>query len=135
MESNHRVEGKPTIPSVYEMRMAMTDVTSMDFQPWALGEPTKNPPNDEFFLEAVVKAGFNAFTHHGGLCGGRSGLRATHVIHRGRGKKWEVIFLENDSDVLSTTTTDLGNMTTTILLWLRGAALSAEENSVRAVAG
>jgi len=104
-------------------------------QRWAPGSPTKNPPLDRFFLESVVKAGFLAFTHQGGLCGGQSEHRAVLVIHRGRGTKWEVVFQENDSDVVTTTTTDLSNMTETMLAWLQGGALSADENSMRAVAG
>ena len=102
---------------------------------WTPGSPTKNPPLDRIFLEAVAKAGFLAFTHQGGLCGGQSEHRAVLVIHRGRGTKWEVVFQENDSDVVTTTTTDLRSMTTTMLTWLRGGSLSVEENSVRAVAG
>jgi hypothetical protein len=104
-------------------------------QRWVPGSPTKHPPLDKIFLETVIEAGFLAFTHHGGLCGGQSEHRAVLIIHRGRGTRWEVVFQESDLDVVTTTTTDLGNMTTTMLAWLRGRSLSAKENSVRAEAG
>lgn len=102
---------------------------------WTLGDPTKNPPDDRLFLEAMVDAGFVAFTHHGGLCGGRSEHRTIVVIHRGRGTKWEVVFQERDADVVTTTTTDLRRMMTTMLTWLRGGALAADEDSLHALAG
>ena len=113
----------------------MTDMRSLELQSWTPGKPTKNPPLDESFLKAVVNAGFQAFTHYGGLCGGQSEQRAVHLIHRGSGKKWEVIFLENDSDVITTTTIDLERMTSTMLCWLKGGSLSANQDSVHAVAG
>jgi hypothetical protein len=97
---------------------------------WTVGDPTKNPPNDRLFLEALVNAGFLAFTHQGGLFGGQSEQRAVVVIHRGHGIKWEVVFQENDSDVVTTTTTDLNRMTNTMLGWLQGGSLAADEDSV-----
>lgn len=104
-------------------------------QVWQSGNPTKHAPHDTAFLEAVLEAGFSAFTGPGGLFGGEFGNRCVLLIHRGRGVKWEVIFQEYNSDVVTTTTSDLKNMTTTMLSWLRGGALAAEENSIRAVAG
>lgn len=68
------------------------------------------------------------------MCGGKSECRSAIVIHRGRGTRWEVVFREHESDVVTTTTTDLSGMTPTVLNWLRGGALLAEENSVRAAA-
>jgi len=102
---------------------------------WVRGNLTKNPPSDKLFLEAVVDAGFFAFTHHGGLFGGQSDHRAVVIIHRGCGKKWEVVFQESDRDVVATTTSDLERLTTTILSWLRGGLLTAAEDSLHAVAG
>ncbi len=102
---------------------------------WTIDDPTKNPPSDQSFLEAVVKSGFLAFTHHGGLCGGQSGNRAVVIIHRGGGRKWEVIFQEHDADVVTTMTTNLQQMTNTSISWLQGAALAADVDSVHAVAG
>ena len=87
----------------------------MNFQRWTTGTPTKFPPADESFLQSATDAGFEAFTHDGGLFGGRSAKRAVQMIHRGRGRKWEVIFLEHDSDVVTTTTTELEEMTSTML--------------------
>lgn len=109
--------------------------TSSDCERWAPGDPTKNPPHDQRFLEAVVDAGFDAFTHRGGLFGGQSDHRAVVIVHRGRGKIWEVVFQESDRDVVTTTTSNLERLTTTILSWLRGNPLTAEEDSLHAVAG
>ncbi len=102
---------------------------------WTLDDPTKNPPNDRLFLEAVLNAGYVAFTHYGGLCGGQSENRAVVVIHRGRGKKWEISFQEHDVDVVTTTTTNLPQMTSTAISWLEGVALAADVDSVHAIAG
>lgn len=113
----------------------MTDLREMNFERWTTGSPTKFPPADESFLQSATDAGFEAFTHDGGLFGAHSAQRAVQIIHRGRGRKWEVIFLEHDSDVVKTTTTDLEQMTSTMLSWLSGKSLTAKENSVRSVAG
>ncbi|MEZ6100510.1 MAG: hypothetical protein R3E01_16195 [Pirellulaceae bacterium] len=113
----------------------MTDIRSMEFQRWTVGTPTKYSPADETFLRAATDAGFDAFTHDGGLFGAQSSHRSVQIIHRGRGRKWEVIFLERDSDVVTTMTTDLEQMTSTILSWLSGRSLTAKEDSVRSVAG
>ena len=102
---------------------------------WQIGDATKHPPADAAFLEAVVQAGFLAFTGPSGLCGAKSESRSTVVIHRGRGSKLEVVFRENETDVVTTTTTDLANMTTAVLSWLRGGVLAADNNSLHAVAG
>ncbi len=75
-----------------------------------------------------MNAGFLAFTHQGGLCGGQSEHRGVVVIHRGHGTKWEVVFQESDADVVTTTTTDLSRMTKTVLTWLRGGALTADKH-------
>ena len=107
----------------------------MEFDRWVAGTPTKYPPADQSFLQAATDAGFQAFTHVGGLFGAQANHRAVQVIHRGRGRKWEIIFLEHDSDVVTTTTTDLEQMTITMLSWLSGKSLTAKEDSVRAVAG
>ena len=114
-------------------------MTTMELSPgckqWMLAEATMHPPADSSFLEALTKAGFLAFIGPAGLCGGKSENRTVLAIHRGRGTKWEIVFRENDSDVVTTTTTDLLNMTTTMIGWLRGKSLTAEENSVHAIAG
>ena len=113
----------------------MAEIQTMEFRRWIAGMPTKHPPLDETFLRAAADAGFNAFTHEGGLFGAQSERRSVQIIHRGRGKKWEVVFLERDADVVTTMTTDLEKMTSTILSWLSGRSLTAKEDSVRAVAG
>lgn len=114
-------------------------MTTMELSPgcnrWNIGDPTKNPPNDKQFLEAVVRAGFLAFTHHGGLFGGQAENRAVVVVHRGGGVKWEVVFQEHEADVVTTTTSDLGRMSSTMLGWLQGSSLAADEDSIRAIAG
>ena len=104
-------------------------------QHWKLGDSTKHPPADSSFLETLTNAGFLAFMGPGGLCGGKAENRTVLAIHRGRGTKWEIVFRENDSDVVTTTTTDLSDMTITMLAWLRGKSLTAAENSVHALAG
>ncbi|MCA9184328.1 MAG: hypothetical protein R3E01_21190 [Pirellulaceae bacterium] len=113
----------------------MTDIREMELQRWTSGMPTKYPPADELFLRAATDAGFEAFTHVGGLFGAQAANRAVQIIHRGRGRKWEVIFMEHDADMVTTTTTDLEQMTITMLSWLSGRSLTAKEDSVRAVAG
>ena len=114
-------------------------MTTIDLSPgcerWQIGDATKHPPADNAFLEAVVQAGFLAFVGPSGLCGAKSQRRSAVVVHRGRGAKWEVVFRENETDVVTTTTTDLANMTTAVLSWLRGGALAAKENSLHAVVG
>ncbi len=104
-------------------------------QNWNSGIPTKHPPRDVSFLNAVANAGFVAFTGPGGLCGGKTASRTVLAIHRGRGVKWEVVFRENDCDVVTTTTTDLERMTKTMLSWLQGSSLTADEDSIHSVAG
>lgn len=116
--------------------MSMTTIElSARCQRWNTGDPTKHPPHDRSLLEAVTKAGFVAFTGPSGLCGGKTENRTVLAIHRGRGFKWEIVFRENDTDVVTTTTADLERMTTTMLTWLQGGSLAADEDSVRAVAG
>jgi hypothetical protein len=102
---------------------------------WAMGDATKHPPVDARFLDALAQAGFVAFTGPGGMCGGKAERRSVVAIHRGRGVKWELAFRERESDLVTTTTTDLGQTIPAVLAWLRGKPLAADENSVHAVAG
>jgi len=104
--------------------MTMTDIRTMEFQRWTVGMPTKYSPADETFLRAAVDAGFDAYTHDGGLFGAKFAHRSVQIIHRGRGRIWEVIFLERDTDVVNTMTTDLEQMTGMILNWLSGRSLT-----------
>ncbi len=113
----------------------MSDIREMELLRWTTGTVTKYPPADVSFLQAATNAGFEAFTHAGGLFGAQAAQRAVQVIHRGQGNKWEIIFVEHDADMVTTTTTDLNSMTSTMLSWLSGKALTAKEDSVRAVAG
>ena len=118
------------------MRTTMTFIElSPGCKTWQIGDATKHPPADNAFLEALTRAGFQAFTGPSGLCGGKSKSRSTIVIHRGRGTRWEVVFRENETDVITTATTDLASTTMVVLSWLRGGTLSVDENSLRAVAG
>lgn len=49
--------------STFEVGLNMTNKEiSQGCQPWHAGSPTKHAPLDSFFLEAVVEAGFAAFT-------------------------------------------------------------------------
>ena len=113
----------------------MAKTQTINLENWTRGMPTKYSPSDERFLRVATDAGFDAFTHKGGLFGAQSAQRSVQVIHRGRGQKWEVIFLERESDVVTTMTTNLEEMTSTILSWLSGRSLTANEDSVHAVAG
>lgn len=118
------------------MSMNMTEIElSAGCQRWTTGERTKHPPHDRSLLEAMTKAGFVAFTGPSGLCGAKTENRTVLAIHRGRGVKWEIVFRENDADVVTTTTTDLERMTSTMLTWLRGGSLAADEDSLHAVSG
>jgi len=112
-----------------------TAAVSPDCTAWQHGDATKHPPADLAFLDAVSRAGFTAFTGPSGLCGAKSVFRTVVLVHRGRGTKWEVVFREHESDMITTTTTDLAKTTATILSWLRGAALFASEDSLHAKAG
>ncbi len=85
-------------------------------QLWQIGDATKHPPADVAFLETITRAGYVAFSGPSGLCGGKSQSRSAIIIHRGRGIKWEVVFREQDADVV-TTTTDLSCTTTAVLSW------------------
>jgi hypothetical protein len=102
---------------------------------WRLGDTTKHPPADRAFLEAACRAGFLAYTGPSGMCGAKSAFRSVVLLHRGRGAKWEVVYRERETDVITTTTTDLSLTTATALSWLRGGALCANENSLHAKAG
>ena len=100
---------------------------------WQLGDPTKHPPRDEAFLGALANAGFLPFTGPSGLCGARSETRTVVVVHRGRGIRWEIFFRENDTDMVTTTTSNLSAATEYVLAWLRGEALSVGEDSLHSV--
>jgi hypothetical protein len=102
---------------------------------WQIGDATQHPPQDATFLKSVTQAGFVAFTGPSGLCGGKSETRSLVAINRGRGTKWELVFRENETDVVTTTTTDLADSTGAILSWLRGKTLAVDENALHAVAG
>jgi hypothetical protein len=102
---------------------------------WRIGDATMHPPADRAFLEAVYRSGFLAFTGPSGLCGAKSAFRSVVLVHRGRGTRWEIVFREQESDVVTTTTTDLAKTTATALSWLRGGALFANEDSLHAKAG
>jgi hypothetical protein len=102
---------------------------------WQIGDATRHPPQDAALLKAVAQAGFVAFTGPSGLCGGKSETRSLVAVHRGLGKEWELVFRENDSDVVTTTTTDLAEATNAVLSWLRGKTLAVDENALHAFAG
>jgi hypothetical protein len=116
--------------------MSMTTIElSTGCKRWTPGDPTMHPPHDRALLEAVAKEGFVAFKGPSGLCGGKTEDRTVLAIHRGRGVRWEIVFRENDTDVVTTVATNLERMTTTILVWLRGGSLTVDEDSLHAVAG
>ena len=101
---------------------------------WRTGDSTKHPPVDAELLDSLVRAGFLAFTGPSGLFGGKSETRTVVVIHRGRGIRWELFFGEHETDMVTTTTTNLAAATEIVLAWLRGEALSVAEDSLHAIA-
>ena len=101
---------------------------------WHKGDATKHGPSDADFLAALVDAGFVAFTGPSGLCGGKSETRSVVVIHRGGGMKWEVVFREHDTDMVTAMTTNLPAATAFSLTWLRGEALALGEGSLHSIA-
>jgi len=103
-------------------------------KPWNSGETTIHPPVDVTFLEAVAEAGYVPYTGPAGMFGGKTETRSIVVIHRGRGKKWELIFREHEHDVVTTMTTDLTKATSSVLAWLNGKPLSVEPDSLREAA-
>ena len=107
---------------------------SPECSPWHFGDETMHPPADREFLEALARGLLHVHRPER-LVRRKSAHRSAIAIHRGRGKKWELVFREHESDVVTTTTTDLPGTSATVLSWLRGGALSADENSLRAVAG
>ena len=109
-----------------------TTLTSSGCDRWQAGDPTKHPPLDAEFLSKLLESGFSVFTGPSGLFAGRSESRTVVVIHRGRGVRWEMIFRENDTDMVTTTTNNLPTATESAVAWLRGGALSAETDSLRA---
>ena len=102
---------------------------------WQVGDRTQHPPEDATLLKAVTEAGFVAFTGPSGLCGGKSETRSLVAIHRGQGRKWELVFRENEADIVTTRTTDLADATDAILTWLCGKMLDVDENAIHAAAG
>lgn len=114
-------------------------MTTIELSPgcekWQVGDATKHPPVDAAFLDSLTQAGFTAFIGPGGMCGGKTETRSAIAIHRGRGTKWELIFRENEADVVTTMTTDLGKATASVLAWLQGRALAVDADSLHAIAG
>ncbi len=84
---------------------------------WEPGDSTAFPPDDAAFLRQVVESGFVAFTGPSGLFG-RSETGAVVVIHRGRGRNWEVVFREADADVFATVTSALSIAGRLAISWL-----------------
>lgn len=102
---------------------------------WTPENETHHPIMDRLLLESLNAVGFVTFTGPSGLCGGKSEQRTALAIHRGRRIRWEVVFREHDTDIVSTTTNNLELLIPAALAWLNGRALIAAENSLYAVAG
>ena len=98
--------------------------------PWEIGDPTKHPPVDSGFLETLAKSGFSTYTGPIGICGAKSNTRSVIAIHRGRGKRWELIFRQLDKDVVVTMSTDLIADAKFAAKWLRGETLHIAQDSL-----
>jgi hypothetical protein len=99
---------------------------------WYKGDATWHAAQNDF-LTALADAGFVAFTGPSGLCGGKSETRSVVVIHRGGGKKWEVVFREHETDLVTAKTTNLPAVTAFSLMWLHGEPLALGEDSLHSV--
>jgi len=65
---------------------------------WSRGEETKYSPKDQRFVEQMLDLGFNPFVSSHGLFGAKLNDRYVDVIHRGRGRRWKVGFLNVDNE-------------------------------------
>jgi hypothetical protein len=90
---------------------------------WEPGDSTSFPPDDVEFLRQIVEGGFVAFTGPSGLFGGKTEGRTVVVIHRGRGRKWEVVFREAELDVFITTISGLSKAVKSAISWLMNAPI------------
>ena len=89
---------------------------------WKRGDPTLNPPEDQEFLSEMAKE-FATYIGSMGLVGAKTQTRDVIVIHRGRGRRWELTLAENKADVHVTLLTLLPARASAAIAWLRGEPL------------
>jgi len=87
---------------------------------WKPGDPTDNPPEDDRFLRGLAQRGFSTFIGPTGLAGATNEAREVVFIHRGRGKRWELILRAHDADVCAATVIELHTRSNAAIAWLSG---------------
>lgn len=82
------------------------------------GCETMNSPKDRDFLIAIRDAGFDPYRGSGSLFGGRSVVREVNVVHRGRGRYWEVAVYRDDNQKQCVLVEDLNKAAEYAVEWL-----------------
>ena len=90
---------------------------------WSSGDSTRYPPEDSEFLSRLANRGFSTYMGEGGLIGAVAGDRWIDVIHRGRGKRWRIGFLQTKSEVYSEVVTSLPSHVNAAIAWLENEPL------------
>jgi hypothetical protein len=90
---------------------------------WRPGSVTINPPEDELFLRKLSEAGFATYVGPLGLVGAKNGTRSIVVIHRGRGRRWEITLRDDEFDRYVTNSTKLPDRALAGIAWLCGEPL------------
>jgi hypothetical protein len=111
---------------------------------WHIGDPIDLTREAKVFLEALATSGNRTFIHDRmSCCGGAAGGRSVEIIYQGhgrysgrgfyqvRGRRWEVLFVEDKRLAVATTTLDLPSITSVALAWLSGGWLVAVEDTLR----
>ena len=84
---------------------------------------TPNPPEDVEFLRKMAMAGFATYIGSMGLIGAKAENRYVVVIHRGRGRRWEITLGEDEIDTYITKLTRLPERSKAAIAWLSGETL------------
>lgn len=98
----------------------MSTNSSQSVKTWTIGDPTKFGEKDQIFLSTMIEEGFSAFTGPSGMFGAETDIRDFVVIHRGRGRRWEIFLREKKKDIGAEITTDLSQATELATAWLNG---------------
>ena len=97
---------------------------------WKIGQSTTFPPEDELFLQLLTQSGFSTFTGPSGLVGARCGRRDVIAIHRGRGKRWNLSFVDDNADQFEALVTDLPSTARVANEWLKGGSLESIRGAI-----
>jgi hypothetical protein len=81
--------------------------------------PTLHSPTDSSVLQAVKTFGGVPFVGSAGMFGGVFGRRSVFVIHRGRGKRWELIRESDGVEVETLYVIDKAALSELVLAWLK----------------